>query len=89
MKAWRCSRCWQRLVCLRAARYVGNMTLVVVAEASDGYRAVFSLAELDGDFAGAQVIVADTEDGKPLDTQHGPLRLGCPETNGKGAGCAC
>jgi DMSO/TMAO reductase YedYZ molybdopterin-dependent catalytic subunit len=55
-----------------------NMTLVVVAEASDGYRAVFSLAELDGDFAGAQVIVADMEDGKPLDAQHGPLRLVVP-----------
>jgi DMSO/TMAO reductase YedYZ molybdopterin-dependent catalytic subunit len=55
-----------------------NMTLMVVAEASDGYRAVFSLAELDGDFAGAQVVVADTEDGKPLDAQHGPLRLVVP-----------
>ena len=54
------------------------MTLVVVAEASDGYRAAFSLAELDGDFAGTQVIVADTEDGKPLDAQHGPLRLVVP-----------
>jgi hypothetical protein len=52
-----------------------NMTLVVVAEASDGYRAAFSVAELDGDFAGARVIVADSEDGKPLDAQHGPLRL--------------
>lgn len=55
-----------------------NMTLVVVAEASDGYRAVFSLAELDGDFAGLQVVVADTEDGKPLDAQHGPLQLVVP-----------
>jgi len=55
-----------------------NMTLMVVAEASDGYRAVFSLGELDGDFAGVQVVVADTEDGKPLDAQHGPLRLVVP-----------
>jgi DMSO/TMAO reductase YedYZ molybdopterin-dependent catalytic subunit len=55
-----------------------NMTLVVVAEAGDGYRAVFSLAELDGDFAGAQVLVADLQDGKPLDAQHGPLRLVVP-----------
>jgi len=55
-----------------------NMTLVVVAEASDGYRAVFSVAELDGDFAGVQAIVTDTEDGKPLDAQHGPLRLVVP-----------
>jgi DMSO/TMAO reductase YedYZ molybdopterin-dependent catalytic subunit len=55
-----------------------NMTLVVVAEAGDGYRAVFSLTELDADFANTQVIVADSEDGKPLDPQHGPLRLVVP-----------
>jgi DMSO/TMAO reductase YedYZ molybdopterin-dependent catalytic subunit len=55
-----------------------NMTLVVVAEATDGYRAAFSLAELDADFAAAQVLVADLEDGKPLDAQHGPLRLVVP-----------
>jgi DMSO/TMAO reductase YedYZ molybdopterin-dependent catalytic subunit len=55
-----------------------NMTLFVVAEATDGYRAVFSLAELDADFAGVQVIVADLEDGKPLDAQHGPLRMVVP-----------
>jgi DMSO/TMAO reductase YedYZ molybdopterin-dependent catalytic subunit len=55
-----------------------NMTLIVVAEASDGYRAAFSLAELDADFASAHVIVADMEDGKPLDAQHGPLRLVVP-----------
>jgi DMSO/TMAO reductase YedYZ molybdopterin-dependent catalytic subunit len=55
-----------------------NMTLVVAAKASDGYRAAFSLAELDADFAGIQVLVADLEDGKPLDAQHGPLRLVVP-----------
>jgi DMSO/TMAO reductase YedYZ molybdopterin-dependent catalytic subunit len=55
-----------------------NMTLVVVAEATDGYRAAFSLAELDADFANAQVLVADLQDGKPLDAQHGPLRLVAP-----------
>jgi DMSO/TMAO reductase YedYZ molybdopterin-dependent catalytic subunit len=55
-----------------------NMTLVVIAEASDGYRALFSLAELDADFAGAQVLVADTADGKPLGAQQGPLRLVVP-----------
>jgi hypothetical protein len=52
-----------------------NMMLVVIAEASDGYRVLFSLAELDEDFAGAQVLVADTADGKPLGAQQGPLRL--------------
>jgi DMSO/TMAO reductase YedYZ molybdopterin-dependent catalytic subunit len=55
-----------------------NMTLVVVAEAGDGYRAVFSLAELDEDFAREQVLVADSVDGKLLDAEHGPLRLVVP-----------
>jgi DMSO/TMAO reductase YedYZ molybdopterin-dependent catalytic subunit len=55
-----------------------NMTLVIVAEATDGYKAVFSLAEMDEDFANEQVIVADSADGKPLDAQHGPLRLVVP-----------
>ena len=55
-----------------------NMTLIVVADATDGYRAAFCLAELDPDFAGAQAIVEDLEDGKPLDAQHGPLLLVVP-----------
>ncbi|HXY23060.1 MAG TPA: molybdopterin-dependent oxidoreductase [Candidatus Acidoferrum sp.] len=55
-----------------------NMTLMVLLEASDAYHAVFSLAELDPDFAGEQVIVADTEDGKALDAQHGPVQLVVP-----------
>jgi hypothetical protein len=55
-----------------------SMTLVVVAEGTDGYRAAFSVAELDGDFSGAQVLVADTVDGKPLATGEGPLRLVVP-----------
>jgi DMSO/TMAO reductase YedYZ molybdopterin-dependent catalytic subunit len=55
-----------------------SMMLVVVAEGTDGYRAAFSVAELDGDFSGAQVLVADTVDGKPLAVGEGPLRLVVP-----------
>ena len=55
-----------------------NMTLVVVAEASDGYRAAFSLAELDGDFTGTEVLVVDAADGKPLTEKEGSLRLVVP-----------
>lgn len=55
-----------------------NMTLVVVAEGTDGYRAAFSAAELDADFVGAQVLIADTADGKPLAAGDGPLRLVVP-----------
>lgn len=55
-----------------------KMTLYVLVEAGDGYRAVFSLAELDADFSGTQVLVADTADGKPLAEKEGPLRLVVP-----------
>jgi hypothetical protein len=50
----------------------------VVAEASDGYRVVFSLAELDPGILDSQVIVADTLDGAPLDEKHGPFQLVVP-----------
>jgi DMSO/TMAO reductase YedYZ molybdopterin-dependent catalytic subunit len=36
------------------------MTTYVLAEAADGYRVVFSLAELDSGIAESEVIVADT-----------------------------
>jgi len=55
-----------------------NMTLAVVAEAGDGYRVVFSLAEMDGDFAGETVAVVDTVNGKALGAEQGPLRLVVP-----------
>lgn len=55
-----------------------RMALYVVAEAGDNYRAVFSLAELDDDFAAEAVIVADTAEGKELGSDQGPLRLVVP-----------
>lgn len=50
----------------------------VVATASDGYRALFSLAELDPAFTGSEVLVADTRDGHPLFAYQGPLRIVAP-----------
>jgi DMSO/TMAO reductase YedYZ molybdopterin-dependent catalytic subunit len=50
----------------------------VVAEASDGYRVVFSLAEVDPRTSGSDVLIADAADGKPLDEKTGPLRLVVP-----------
>jgi hypothetical protein len=47
----------------------------VVAEATDGYKVVFSIAELDSDFGNRQIIIADNVDGQPLSAQDGPLRL--------------
>jgi DMSO/TMAO reductase YedYZ molybdopterin-dependent catalytic subunit len=55
-----------------------EMTDYVVAEASDGYRVVFSLAELDPDLGNTLVIVAQSVDGQPLGAKEGPLRLVVP-----------
>jgi len=54
------------------------MATYVVAEAGDGYRVVFSLAELDSGVVDAEVLVADTMDGGPLGANEGPFRLVAP-----------
>ena len=51
----------------------------IVASASDGYRAVFSLAEVDPAFTRNDIVVADTIDGKPLFAYQGPVRLVAPK----------
>jgi len=51
----------------------------VVASATDGYQAVFSLAELDPGFTSNDIIVADTIDGKPLFAYQGPFRIVAPK----------
>jgi len=55
-----------------------SMTTYVIAEAEDGYRVVFSLAEVDSGIIESEVIVADTMDGAPLATKQGPFRLVAP-----------
>ena len=50
----------------------------VVAEASDGYRVAYSLAELDSDFQDSDVIVADTLNGSPLGEKQGPFKMVAP-----------
>lgn len=47
----------------------------VVAEASDGYRAVLALAEADSSYQATTVLVAYAADGAPLDERIGPLQL--------------
>jgi DMSO/TMAO reductase YedYZ molybdopterin-dependent catalytic subunit len=54
------------------------MATYVIAEAEDGYRVVFSLAELDSGILESEVMVADTMDGAPLVPQQGPFRLVAP-----------
>ncbi len=50
----------------------------VIAGAEDGYRVVFSLAELDSGILDCEVIVADTLDGTPLAPKEGPFKLVAP-----------
>lgn len=55
-----------------------SMATYVLAEAEDGYRVIFSLAELDSGILESGVIVADTLDGAPLADKQGPFRLVAP-----------
>ncbi|WP_295796037.1 molybdopterin-dependent oxidoreductase [Mucilaginibacter sp.] len=52
-----------------------NLAKFVVAEGSDGYQAVFALAELDKGFTDRLVIIAVTIDSKPLSPTEGPFRI--------------
>jgi DMSO/TMAO reductase YedYZ molybdopterin-dependent catalytic subunit len=54
------------------------MATYVIAEAEDGYRVVFSLAELDSGILDSDVIVADTINGESLAPKQGPFRLVAP-----------
>jgi DMSO/TMAO reductase YedYZ molybdopterin-dependent catalytic subunit len=50
----------------------------ILAEARDGYQVVYTLGELDPNFGGIRILVADTVDGKPLFQYQGPFRLVVP-----------
>lgn len=54
------------------------MATYVLAEATDGYSVLFSLAELDSDFQDSEVIVADTMNGLPLGDKQGPFKMVAP-----------
>jgi hypothetical protein len=51
-----------------------DLQLYLVGVGSDGYKAVYSVAEVNPDVHDATVIVADTLEGKPL-ADDGPLKL--------------
>ena len=61
-----------------------DMATHVIAEGEDGYRATFSLAELDASFQDSGVLVADTMDGEPIGGNVGPLRLIVPHDKRSG-----
>jgi hypothetical protein len=50
----------------------------LVVEGADGYRASFTLAELDPDFSNLKVVLADKRDGQMLSEDEGKLRLVVP-----------
>ncbi len=51
----------------------------LLVEASDGYRVVIALPELDPEFTDKQFVLAFLKDGKPLDEKEGPYRIVIPE----------
>jgi hypothetical protein len=50
-----------------------------VVEASDGYRAVYALPELDPAYTDKVIMLVDKRDGKALDAKEGSLRLVVPD----------
>jgi hypothetical protein len=51
----------------------------LLVEAADGYRAVIALPEVDPEFTDKQVVLAFSQDGKPLDAKAGPYRVVIPD----------
>lgn len=50
----------------------------LLVEAADGYRVVFAIAELDREFTDDAVILADTQNGKPLSEKDGKFQIIVP-----------
>jgi hypothetical protein len=56
-----------------------RMASCLLVEASDGYRVVIALPEMDPAFNAKQVVLAFLKDGKPLDDKEGPYRIVIPD----------
>jgi predicted neutral ceramidase superfamily lipid hydrolase len=74
MPACCCATCSTRPRVVEAVRHDKRRT-VIVATASDGYRVVFSWAELYLTTIGEGVLVVLARDGKPLDDREGRIAL--------------
>jgi DMSO/TMAO reductase YedYZ molybdopterin-dependent catalytic subunit len=55
-----------------------QLSLYVLAEASDGYQVVYALAEFDASFTDGLILVADRKNGTALGPDEGPLRMVVP-----------
>lgn len=60
---------------LAASGHRGWKTVVVLAVASDGYRALFGWPELSNTAVGDQAVVLFERDGRPLDEREGRIAL--------------
>ena len=56
-----------------------NLVSYLTVEATDNYRAVFAMSELESDFTDKVILLADKRDGKPLAKEEGNLRLVVPD----------
>jgi hypothetical protein len=54
------------------------LQLAVVFRAADGYGVVFALADFDDAFSTRTLLLADQEEGRPLDAKAAPLQLIAP-----------
>ncbi len=83
-KAVQCEGVWLIDLVARAGVPVGEavrgpaLATVIIADAADGYRAVFSLGEIDRKLGAVPVLVADRCGGVSLGEAAGPLRLVVP-----------
>jgi DMSO/TMAO reductase YedYZ molybdopterin-dependent catalytic subunit len=55
-----------------------RLSLYVLAEASDGYKALYALAEFDADFTDGLILIADRKNGEALAPKEGPLQMVVP-----------
>jgi len=55
------------------------MSLYLLVEAADGYRAVIALPELDPAFTDRKAYLVVKRDGKPLSEREGPFRIVMPD----------
>lgn len=55
-----------------------NLSLYLIVEAADGYRAVFALPELDPAYTDKMVLLVERKDGSSLSAAEGPLRIVVP-----------
>jgi len=56
-----------------------RLSSCLLVEATDGYRAVIALPELDPAFTDKQTLLAFLRDGKPLGEKEGPYRIVIPD----------